>query len=96
MEQWLHTDGIVPKKIMEFGTLDGLIGCVAAGLGASLLPLSIVLNYEQVHRIHYHKIEDKQAHIPTLFVYRQDDYESIALQHFLQVVEEYKVIDIVK
>ncbi len=30
---------------MEFGTLDGIIGCVSAGLGISLLPRSVVAKH---------------------------------------------------
>lgn len=88
-EQWLHTDGIVPKKIMEFGTLDGLLGCVAAGLGATLLPLSVVKKQADFHKIQYHQIHDKQSLIPTLFIYRKDEYQSKALSNFLDVVKSY-------
>lgn len=88
-EQWLHTDGIVPKKVMEFGTLDGLLGCVAAGLGTTLLPLSVVKKHAHFYQIQYHQIHDKQSTIPTLFIYRKESYQSKALRNFISVVEGY-------
>lgn len=36
LEDWLHLQGIIPAKIMEFGTLEGILGCIHAGLGVSL------------------------------------------------------------
>jgi len=89
LEQWLHTDGIVPNKVMEFGTLDGLLGCIAAGLGVSLLPLSVVKKHANFHQIQSHQIREKQSHIPTVFIYRKDHYQSKALSNFLNVVEGY-------
>ncbi len=88
-EHWLQTDGVVPKKIMEFGTLDGLLGCVAAGLGATLLPLSVVKKQASFHQIQYHQIHDKSSLIPTLFIYRKESYQSKALSNFLNVIEGY-------
>ena len=88
-EQWLHTDGIVPKKLMEFGTLDGLLGCVAAGLGATLLPLSVVEKQAPFHQIQYHRVQEEQSLIPTLFIYRKESYQSKALRNFLSVIEEF-------
>ncbi|MDP1513182.1 LysR substrate-binding domain-containing protein [Paenibacillus ottowii] len=39
---WLRLKGIIPAKIMEFGTLEGILGCIHAGLGVSLLPRSVI------------------------------------------------------
>ncbi|WP_396020093.1 hypothetical protein [Bacillus sp. ISL-78] len=36
---------MIPNKIMEFGTIDGIIGCVAAGLGISMLPQSVITKH---------------------------------------------------
>jgi hypothetical protein len=27
-EQWLYREDMIPNKIMEYGTIDGIIGCV--------------------------------------------------------------------
>jgi len=43
-EQWLRESGRLPYTIMEFGTQEGIIGCVSAGLGVTLLPLEVAKN----------------------------------------------------
>lgn len=76
MEHWLHEDGVQPQNRMEFGTLDGIIGCVAAGLGITLLPRAIAEKYMATQTLTLHEIKNKQAHIPTWFIYRKDEVQS--------------------
>lgn len=41
LERWLHDTGRLPYRIMEFGSIEGILGCVAAGMGISFLPRSV-------------------------------------------------------
>ena len=91
LEYWLNEEGMKPRKVMEFGTLDGLLGCVAAGLGVTLLPRSIAEKYRATIPLKMHLLTKKQTKVPTWFVYRNDEYQSKALERFLQVVEEYSI-----
>lgn len=43
-EEWLRQEGRLPYSIMEFGTQEGIIGCVSAGLGVTLLPEEVTRN----------------------------------------------------
>lgn len=63
LEQWLREDGVQPQKRMEFGTLDGIIGCVAAGLGVTLLPRAIAERYMDTQSLSLHILPTKQAQI---------------------------------
>ncbi|HEV2656455.1 MAG TPA: LysR family transcriptional regulator, partial [Ktedonobacteraceae bacterium] len=42
LEHWFHQVGLVPNQLMELGTLDGILSCVAAGIGVTLLPKTVV------------------------------------------------------
>src|SRR5687767_9375302 len=42
LEAVLASRGVVGVRVLEFGTLEAILGCVAAGLGITLLPRSIV------------------------------------------------------
>ncbi|MGX1675899.1 LysR substrate-binding domain-containing protein [Streptomyces sp. NPDC055400] len=42
LESILHARGAVGVRCTEFGTLDGILGCVGAGMGVSLLPAAVV------------------------------------------------------
>lgn len=37
-EAWLRHDGRAPFEVMEFGSLDAILGCAEAGLGVAVLP----------------------------------------------------------
>lgn len=89
-EHWLHEDGVQPKKRMEFGTLDGIIGCVAAGLGVTLLPRAIAEKYIASQPLAIHVLATKQTHIPTWFIYRQDDFQPPALTYFIDSILAYQ------
>lgn len=41
LERWLRDTGRIPYRIMEFGSIEGILGCVAAGMGISFLPRSV-------------------------------------------------------
>ncbi|MFT9820944.1 LysR family transcriptional regulator [Lysinibacillus sp. NPDC056185] len=89
-EHWLREDGVQPQKRMEFGTLDGIIGCVAAGLGVTLLPRAIAQKYMDTQSLSLHILATKQAQIPTWFIYRNDEVQSPALKYFLETIDAYK------
>ncbi len=49
-ESWMKRAGLGPNEIIELGTLDGILGCVASGIGVTILPRSVVENC--LHRKH--------------------------------------------
>ena len=82
-EAMLQRDGI-RFSIMEFGTLDAIIGCVAAGLGETLLPQSVLAPALREQRIAAHPLPAADARVETLFIRRRDAFVSSALAAFLQ------------
>lgn len=85
-EAWLHQEGVIPEKIMEFGTLDGIIGCVSAGLGISLLPRSVVDKHIEDDLLIHHSIPNQFGKVNTLFIYRKDKYMSSSLREFIEML----------
>jgi DNA-binding transcriptional LysR family regulator len=85
-EEWLHHEGVIPEKIMEFGTLDGIIGCVSAGLGISLLPRSVVDKHVNDDLLIQHSIPNRFGKVKTLFIYRKDKYMSTSLREFIEML----------
>lgn len=85
-EEWLHHEGVIPEKIMEFGTLDGIIGCVSAGLGISLLPRSVVDKHIKENQLIQHSIPNRFGKVETIFIYRKDKYMSTSLKVFMEVL----------
>lgn len=85
LEDWLHGEGIIPARIMEFGTIEGIIGCVQAGLGVSLLPVSVVERAKIQYKLRHHKISEKFHKTPTLFIRRKDTYKTVAVSEFIRI-----------
>lgn len=88
LKKWLYDEGIYPEKVMEFGTLDAILGCVRAGLGFSLIPKSVIEHGDRDNLITYHEIPDKYGRVKTIFIRRQDSLITPALYRFLQVIRE--------
>ncbi|WP_373228735.1 LysR family transcriptional regulator [Cohnella sp.] len=83
LNQLLNEEGILPVKLMEFGSFETIIGCVGAGLGISLMPRSIVTEAEKQGRVRCHAIAGKHAIVTTVFIRRKDALITPALSAFL-------------
>jgi LysR family transcriptional regulator, cell division regulator len=66
----------------EFGTLDGMIGCVAADMGVTLLPRAVVERGDQKGNIRIHALNASQSRVDTLFIQRRSAHQYSALQAF--------------
>jgi len=83
-EEMLLRRGINVNRI-EFGTLDAIVGCIAAGLGETLLPKSVLAPAVKAKRISIHSLPSADARVETLFIKRRDAFVSCALAAFLQL-----------
>lgn len=86
LEDILAKRGIVGLRKLEFGTLEAIFGCVAAGLGITLLPQSLIGSVWQDGRVAIHKLPAAESRVDTLFVRRRDAFVSSALSAFLRLV----------
>ncbi|MGU3421305.1 LysR family transcriptional regulator [Methylobacterium sp. D54C] len=86
LEDFLGRQGLVHVRRMEFGTLDGILGCVAAGLGVTLVPRAVAEPAHRAGRVSVHPVPDGDGHVPTLLVHRADDRPSAAFARFAEQV----------
>ena len=76
---------LVPKQIFEFNTLGAIFSSLNAGLGAALLPLSVV---EQMpYAFSVHEVPQEIALVQTVFVYHQNSYLSGAMRGFVDALK---------
>lgn len=80
LEAVLAARGVVGLRLLEFGSLDGIMGCVAAGIGVTLLPRSVAEGYRHIG---LHALPRAEAMVDTLFIRRADAHRSSALAAFL-------------
>ncbi|WP_261304998.1 LysR substrate-binding domain-containing protein [Paenibacillus andongensis] len=85
LEQYLNHTGLQSKHVIELGTLDGILGCAAAGLGVSLVPRNVVDKGR--FQLAVNKIPDEFGKVPTVLVRRKDGYISSALAKFIETVK---------
>jgi LysR family transcriptional regulator, cell division regulator len=83
LEAILARRGMAPSRRLEFGTLEAIIGSVAAGLGVTLMPKSLVGPTRAEDRVAVHTLPPAEAEVETLFIRRRDAFASSALRAFL-------------
>jgi LysR family transcriptional regulator, cell division regulator len=82
LEEVLAHRGIVGLRRLEFGTLEAILGAVAAGLGITLLPRALIGPMWRGERIATHRLPRAEARVQTVFVRRRDVLRSSALVAF--------------
>jgi DNA-binding transcriptional LysR family regulator len=86
LERYLAAEGIGVLSQMEFGTLDGIIGCVAAGLGITMLPRSVVERSARRGDVAVHTLAATYRHVDTQFITRKAQIRSPALERLIDVI----------
>lgn len=86
-EEWLRMKGIIPEKMIEFDTLEAILGCVTAGVGITLLPRSVIERADLRSFIHFNPISEKYSQTTTYFIRRTDTIMTPALTQFLMITK---------
>ena len=85
LEAWLARRGIVGLRLLELGTIEAILGCVAAGLGVTLLPSALVGSLREPGRVAVHPLPPSEGAVETVFVRHREAYASSALRAFLDL-----------
>jgi DNA-binding transcriptional LysR family regulator len=87
-ESWLHEAGLIAGPTMEFGTLDGILSCVAAGMGMTLLPRSVIEAHGSGHLIRCHQVPTEHSHVTTAFIRSTDRPVAPALAALISLAHD--------
>lgn len=88
LEGWLRDNGYIPYRIMELATVDGILGCVRAGLGMTALPRAV---FKDTEGLTFHPLPPQVAHVDTMLVCRKDVVQTKAMIEFRKVVQKHFV-----
>jgi DNA-binding transcriptional LysR family regulator len=89
LETLLARRGIAVKRVLEFGTLEAIFGCVAAGLGVTLLPRALIGPVWAAGQVNLHALAAEDARVETVFIRRRDGFASSALKAFLAAATQH-------
>ena len=82
LEHALARRGVVSTRLLEFGTLEAIFNCVAAGIGITLLPRQLAGSVWSASRVAVHPLPPTEAMVRTVFIRRRDAFVSSALTAF--------------
>lgn len=95
LETWYKDQNIIPRKVMEFGTLETILRSVSMGLGVSFVPMSSVEHMKQSGLIQIHSLPEKYSKVRTVFIRRADTYMTSTIEKFIETIEMSKKTDLI-
>jgi len=93
IELLLAAQGVNAGRIFELGSLDAMLGCVAAGMGYTVLPRGTVEAHQQRVEIHTVELATSIANIDTYFVAPKSETWTPALASFAETLRDAVVVN---
>jgi LysR family transcriptional regulator, cell division regulator len=94
LEKLFSEWGMAQVRFLEFSSLDGIFGCVSAGLGVTLFPQALsdrrLWKARWGKTISVHRLPKKDAMVPTVFIRQTDAYVSAALSRLIELLPSIK------
>ncbi|WP_282609507.1 LysR family transcriptional regulator [Pelagibius sp. Alg239-R121] len=72
LERWYAARDETPQRIIELRSYHAMLGCVLAGMGAALLPRSVLGTFPESKRLRIHDLRAGECDLNTLLVWRKD------------------------
>ncbi len=85
-ERWLYEEGKSDTEISEMGSLDGILGCVVAGMGFAVAPRSAAERYNDSDNLEFTKIPLPYSKVDTYLILRLDHRPSFALRELIAML----------
>ncbi|AXS78878.1 LysR family transcriptional regulator [Dechloromonas sp. HYN0024] len=77
---WQRAQGHAVADAMEFGTLEGILGCIAVGLGWTLMPRRVVEQSGHAADLIIETVPDEFSRVPTGMIYLREARAMAALK----------------
>ncbi|MFC4270801.1 LysR family transcriptional regulator [Sneathiella chungangensis] len=72
LEAWYASRGDMPERIVELTSYHAMLGCVIAGMGAALLPESVLCTFPEAKRLVRHPLPEGMNRLKTFLIWRKD------------------------
>jgi len=84
--EWQRSLGQPATEVMELGTLEGILGCVAAGLGWTLLPRRAVMQSPHVAQLEVTAVPAAVGRVPTMLVRHAEGVSLTAIETLAKAI----------
>lgn len=71
LEDWFARRGELPERIIEMSSHHAMLGCAAAGMGMSLLPLSVLDTFPEKRRLSVHRLGPSENRVRISLIWRK-------------------------
>lgn len=88
---WQRENGHHTGEMMELGTLDGMLGCIAMGLGCTLMPRWIPLHSRHRNDLVVEALPEHLAQIQTLMIRRRDSLSMKAMDTLFEAARNFTI-----
>lgn len=85
---WLRGEGVQLAQLNEYGSFEAIIGCVAAGMGVSLLPRAVLQVHLAAGTLRTHPTPPVVGRAKTLLVWHRERSRHMARETFSALLRE--------
>ncbi len=71
LEQWYAARDELPERTVELGSYHAMLGSVLAGMGAALVPRSVISTFPEKKRLRINVLPDGENQLRTLLIWRK-------------------------
>lgn len=86
LQSWSERHALQVVARQSYGSIDAILGGIAAGMGIGLLPRSLLQSHPRGQLVAWRAIEADLAAAPTLLMRRRDAAEHAALERLLELL----------
>jgi len=85
LDEWLGEQDMMSARVLEFGSYQGMIACVAAGTGFAVVPKSLLDALQATDKVNQHRLPEHIAATRTHLVWRGQP--SLALARLIKQLQ---------
>jgi DNA-binding transcriptional LysR family regulator len=86
LDEWLGSENVLADRVLEFGSYQGMIACVAAGTGFAVVPRSVLGALQATDKVRQHALPERIAANRTHLVWRGE--ASLALESLILMLKD--------
>ncbi|MEM9104847.1 MAG: LysR substrate-binding domain-containing protein [Pseudomonadota bacterium] len=87
LEQWYARRKDLPERTIELGSYHAMLGCVMSGMGAALVPESVISTFPERTHLRVHRLPDGQNRLNTLMIW-QKNVKSAKVEALRRLLQE--------